>query len=294
MPSIGGIATMVRPPCSLPTLASPRSWIRRMGPARGVSAARHGFTITELMVVLVILAILALVLVRFLHVDADTHCKPSCGNNQRQIVLAMGVYGNEQDGIWPYRPTLRNGAFAATGRTPDAMATAIATFEFMEVQTGNQMTSKVFACPTARLCHPPLNSANQALDETATTTSNWVSACMCTNALLMPGYCYDWSVPTNANASRVVLADRGFDSLGHKSVSIVCYADNHVGNLKQSYAFLPRWPMTFPFASSTTPASVYCNTDASGTVPDNIYDGAGDDGDESAGGRGSTTRAWVR
>jgi len=44
----------------------------------------------------------------------------------------------------------------------------------------------------------------------------------------MPGYCYDFSVPANANAMRVVTCDRGYATKAHKKVIMACFGDGHV------------------------------------------------------------------
>ncbi len=75
---------------------------------------------------------------------------------------------------------------------------------------------------------------------------------------------------------------------------IVCYADNHVGNLKQTQNGVVGSPQTGPFATATS-TSAYDNPDAAGNNgQDNIYDSQFDDGNEAGGGQGSTTRSWVR
>lgn len=81
--------------------------------------SRGGITLPELIIVLVIVLVIAGLLLPAINTSAGgPRRKASCGNNQRQIVLAMGVYSNENDGIWPCRPTASDGSFDPSSLYP--------------------------------------------------------------------------------------------------------------------------------------------------------------------------------
>jgi hypothetical protein len=269
---------------------------RDIGSRWGRQSARNAMTMAEIIIVVVIIVVIAGLLLPSINTSAGgPQRKVSCGNNQRQIVLAMGVYSNENDGIWPCRPTTTTGAFDAATHPSSPWATTVGTFEFVVVQTGNQMTSKVFACLSTLNQHPKMNSANASLDETGNTISHWVSQLNGDpSSQFMPSYCYDWSVPSNAKANRAVTADRSFDHCGHQAVTIVCYADNHVDNLKKDASQGPQGLHITNPVDQVPSASIYSNPDAFGPVADNIYDDNGDGPGGLTIGGGSTTRAWIK
>lgn len=252
-----------------------------------------GFTLVELLVVMGLVLLLVVVLLSVQQDSRTPARKAVCGNNQRQIVLAMGVYANENDNVWPVRLTDAQGFGVRTPAQASDWATAVATLEWTVVQTGNQMTAKVFRCLSAPDYHPALNSCNAALDGTPATRSQWVAACQGSPiGTSLPGYCYDWSVPTNADASRVVTADRLFGKVGHRPVVVVCYADNHVGHLDQHGEVTHGTEVTVPADGSVPQAAI--NAEVGGQDPDNIYDAWGDGTGMRTPKGGSSTRAWVR
>ena len=266
------------------------------------SPNKQGFTLIELLVVISIIAILAAMLLPAINMVRQAAWKASCGNNQRQIVLAMLVYANDNDGIWPARPTSAGSGALDTSATPaDATNTTIGSLEFLAVATGKEMTNKVFACPAMPNVKPYVGS-NPTLDQTSTYFSNWVID-YAAHPTRLPNYCYDWSTPANANSARVVTADRAMGSVGHKNSVEACFGDGHVGNLKLTLTSTPATTATPATQTPTYDGNAYTvyNPDAQDYTaagvagnPDNVYDNVNDnDPGTYTIGTGSTTRSWV-
>jgi prepilin-type N-terminal cleavage/methylation domain-containing protein len=264
--------------------AVPRAGLRR----------RSAFTLIELLVVISIIAILAGMLLPAINMVRESARKSSCGNNQRQIVLAMLVYANENDGLWPVRPTLDDGSFDAAMQPVKALSTAVGSFEFLAGQTGRDITYKVFICPDEISSRPPGGAATL---EYATGTSAWAqSVAGSASNSTCPGYAFDWSVPVRATGSRVVTTDRGVIAKAHHKLAMACFGDGHTGTLRQSNG-TPVGTTTDLLGGVALGNVVFANPDAIGEdaarTVDDVFDGNGD-GAMDTPALGSTTRCWVR
>lgn len=226
--------------------------------------SRAGFSFTEILVVMIITFLIVGLLLPLLRSNSDRGMRRArCSNNQRQIVLAMAVYQNDQDHKWPVFTSDHAGHWVPLDDPFfDPTATAIASLEFLSYATGGDLSPKIFACPN-KLKTKPLAPA-APLGNT-TDVSPWAA-----QGPTQFGYSYDWSIPPDALSVRVVTADR--DPEAHKgSVVLAAFADGHVANINRI-------------------DTSFINRDANN---DDIYSSVGD-GPMNTPGEGSTTRAFVR
>ena len=228
------------------------------------NAHRAALTWPALLVVLLIITVLAGMVIPARWVLRErSHQGSGCGNNQRQILLGMAVYANDNDQAWPVLTTDTDGRHVPFGDPRlDGTATAIASLEMMDWVVGGDLTPGVFACPSARQ-RRPATAAQDGLGATV-----WSSAWAAAGPSAI-GYSYDWSAPPKAQSQRVMTADR--HRTLHRTGVMASFADGHVG-----------------YIAGTD--GQHLNRDAAN---DEIYDGIGD-GPMATPGMGSTTRAWVR
>jgi prepilin-type N-terminal cleavage/methylation domain-containing protein/prepilin-type processing-associated H-X9-DG protein len=269
--------------------------------SRSRYAGRQGFTLIELLVVISIIAILAGMLLPAINMVREGARKANCGNNQRQIVLGMNVYANDNDQSWPVLfVTAAGGAASNTAPTANqAFYTAAGSFEFLSNITGGDLSNKVFACPSNPNVKPPVTTA--AVGWGSPTQTTWTSDFSTTTGNAS-AYAYDWAVPSNGTSIRVVTADRpksaatAAEMTNHKSVAVAAFADGHVGNINKGSA-ASAGQTTYTQNGAAFTATEALNRDASN---DNIYD----DVEDIAWGRtaanlltiagGSTTASWVK
>lgn len=209
-------------------------------PARSPGSRHAGFTLIELLVVISIIGILAGLLMPAIGMAMGQANQTACGNNIKQMILASKAYGNNNDNLWPYRPTTAAGAIIAPAGADgfnlgvaagDYLATAVGSMEWLVVSTGYEMQNNSFACKAETVHKPP--KIPSATEMTWTGASSWANAALAGGSSI-PGYCYDWAVPGSAKTSRIVFADRGRDTRSHKKIIMAGYADGHFQSIQSS------------------------------------------------------------
>jgi hypothetical protein len=207
-------------------------------------------------------------------------CVTSCCSQQRQISLSALIYANDDHGRWPTRPSDPLGRLSPAH--PAGFATAAASLEQLAACPGADLLVREFRCPAERtIVPPPLAFTGQPSD--AMRLSAWAVA-----GPARMSYCYDWSVPADAQAIRVVLCDRG---MAHGDRIVGACADGHVVEIHVH-------PGTHPATAHTT-LGLDGSPETTLTAPspdtgDDPYDDDGDGPGMGQPGGGSTTRAWVR
>ena len=246
----------------------------------------QGFTLIELLVVISIIAILAGMLLPAISLVRESARKANCGSNQRQIVLAMITYCSENDGSWPYC----QGTDASYGTIDnEAYGSPVATLEFVSAWSDGELVPKLFACPTNSV-YKPSGVADTNMTTGSVTPTGWA---LSNTGVSGVGFAFDPSIPSNAKATRVLLADRpsSANETNHKKVAIACFADGHVGNCNRGTGTAEGAGDVLLVSTGASGAAYFINTDA---TPDNIYDDNNDGGSMLTRSATSTTRAWLR
>jgi len=262
-------------------------------------AGRQGFTLIELLVVISIIAILAGMLLPAINMVREGARKANCGNNQRQIVLGMSVYANDNDQAWPVILYTAAGTAGTPSSGATAAITTLVSFEYFAYITGGDLSQKIFACPSNPTVKPAAAAAF-----TGSGTSAWATSGFSTSANSGAAYAYDWAAPSNSTSVRVITADRPKSASGatsdwtnHKSVAMASFADGHVGNLNITVGTGSGTQTVIMSDGSTSfgTTRVASNKDAvTGVTTDNVYDSAELASPSYTGLSGSTTSAWVK
>lgn len=246
--------------------------------------ARHAFTLIELMIVMTIIAILAAIMMPVISILQDMARRAQCGNNQKQIALAMLAYASETGGGFPVRPTAAENGPAVPAATADPTLTALASLEYLSAFGNGELPPQTFLCPGR-------SSPRPAAASEAMVSGNATWALRPALGAAIPTYAYDWTVPGNAGATRVILADRPLstdEGTAHKKKAVATYADGHQLTVAKTMGGSAGGNRT----RSLDDADFDLAFNNPETTGDDIYGDLGDGGKRLPG-SGSSTRACV-
>ena len=246
---------------------------------------RNGMTLVATVVVTVLIGVIAVVMLPICdQVNRRTVRRAYCGNHQRQVVLAMLVYQNDQNQQWPVLPCSRTGSVTWDPAQIDGRATTVATLEYLVQYAGGELSERALHCPASgnrsRLDASHLDTEHP---ERPPTISRW--------AVLpsrdQPDVVYDWTTPQRAGTTRAVSACRPATATTthHGDEVYTIFGDLHVGTL--------RLGSIGTGARTTASDGSPCKRAAINQDADND-DIFGDDGTPALPGAGSPTSAWLR
>jgi hypothetical protein len=222
----------------------------------------------------------------------------TCANNQRQIILSAMVYANDNNQLWPCRPTDAQGNATTDPTRIDGFCTAAASLEMLMVRN-TDLPLKIFLCPsntgTFNYLSPPYDNL-MAYDHGVSQwgRNHWPATAGGPGAM---AYAYDWSAPSSASAVRVMMTDRGNLSCAHKQYIMVAAGDGHVVKIaiapatQRTLNDLVTLDLNGTGETASFPAK---DSSPTPTDQDDVYDDHGDDGAMNRPGLGSSTRCWVR
>ena len=177
----------------------------------------------QLIAVLVIVVVLIRMILPVLHTSADGPRRSSqCGKNQSQLLGALLAYATSEEVAYPWPIN------QVPETVTDARSARVVTAQMLGVLSHSQsLPLGLLSCPDSKL--PKISKfigTQSPIPITWGVESN------------SEFYALDWSAPTEAGSSRVVMADR--DPTAHQNAIMAAYGDGHVAKIKLSQAIPQR------------------------------------------------------
>ena len=197
---------------------------------------KQAFTLIELLVVIAIIAILASMLLPALSKAKEKALTAQCGNQLRQLGLAMQMYGDDENGLLPQA----NGVVAWTNTTPAPWSRPLVDY---------YKTTNVLRCPSMSRFYAQSSFSyflgNRAVWVTTSAAGTIkVSRIQLASQYILSGDC-NWAFdPSDADPDNYTQDTLfSFTSPAHSKMVNILFGDGHVRNYKK---FTPG-EMTYAF-----------------------------------------------
>lgn len=205
------------------------------------SLTAQGFTLIEILVVIVILGVLATLLLPVLQSVREKSSLPGCMTNLRNFGVAFQLYSNENNGIMPYssRTTNSDGTIAATGWQTSIDPYVEVTFSDARSLPFAAARRTIWACPAEKDKTTKSGSAelanNYALNKFFDQRLYGLGAIIRRTQLAFPGSLVVLSDSFDTGllyCDKYLKLDRDTQvTKRHSKKPVFLYADGHVGQL---------------------------------------------------------------
>ena len=241
----------------------------------------------QLIAVLVIVVVLIGMLLPVLQTSADGPRRSSqCGKYQSQLLGALIAYATSEGVAYPW--PINHVPETVT----DARSARVVTAQMLGALARSQsLPLGLLSCPFSHLPKmPPFDGARPPITWGIDSNSAF--------------YALDWSAPSEAGSSRVVMADR--DPTAHQYAVMAAYGDTHVAKIKLSQAIPQRADGILITegadgksisVSSVLSNAAHSQTENKALIPDDIFTNEGDSENGSQSlvpAKGHPQRAWVK
>ncbi len=235
--------------------------------------ARSAMTVSEVLIVLVVVAVLFGLVLPAITMRPGCHGSPNTAdsNNMRQIMTAIIAYQGQEESLPIGLPT-------ASFRCRDAADAKEITIRSFEVLADvMQLPNAIWRHPNSPASRAPSTKPDRRNVTSATGPGRWADAA----AGVTMDLAYDWAMPDECSAKRIALATRNATAFkGKLVVAVSCD-----GSVRQCKPAADGSAAGANVTAGSTEADIRCvDSDASGddaagsinAVPDSIFNGMND------------------